>query len=669
MTSIGWKAWCGTILILVSWLFFACNPAGDPRQRPMIHQGQLDLSSWDLAEHGPIALNGEWAFYWNRLLTPTDFRDGRNDLVAGYLTVPKVWTDFEYQGKPVGGTGYGTYRLHIQLNRGDQRLGLKLLSISTAFRLWVNGQEVAGAGQVGRDETRSHPLYLPQTVYFDVDRPALDIVMQVSNFHHRRGGIWDIVELGTESQIQRLRLQGIGIALFLGGALLIMALYHFGLFALRPVERSTLYFGLACLWLSLNVVITKETAAMLFIPWEHFDLWLKLEYVSDCLYTSFFVLFFAWLFPAEFHRWVRQGALIYFTLVTAAILVLPNRLLTYTTLTNHPIFACLSLYGLIVLIRASWHGREGARWFLAGFLIFFITAVNDILHANNLIATGYFGAWGVFLLVLSQSFVLSLRFSKAFATIAEMSRLLETRVQDRTRDLDDKNIQLRQLVHILCHDLRNPLAGIQTALDLTVEDPAILPEVQPLMQTAIANGLAVIDIVRKLRALEEKKLNLELELHPLKPLIDESLLLLSNRIAAKNLQIHLAVEEQLEVMVEKTTFVNSVLNNILTNAIKFSHPHAAITVSAHRENDRIALSIKDTGIGIPAELLQNLLNMNKSSSREGTAGEIGTGFGIPLVNRLIQAYGGSMRVTSQTESPSDPSRHGTEVVLYLKSAA
>ena len=99
------------------------------------------------------------------------------------------------------------------------------------------------------------------------------------------------------------------------------------------------------------------------------------------------------------------------------------------------------------------------------------------------------------------------------------------------------------------------------------------------------------------------------------------------------------------------------MNNILTNALKFSHPQSKILIRADRKEDGLRLSVRDFGIGIPPDLLQDLFDITKATSRAGTGGESGTGFGMPLMKRFINSYGGRIEIHSREKTED----HGTEV--------
>ena len=133
-------------------------------------------------------------------------------------------------------------------------------------------------------------------------------------------------------------------------------------------------------------------------------------------------------------------------------------------------------------------------------------------------------------------------------------------------------------------------------------------------------------------------------------------------------QIQLQVEcPPLLVKAEPVALVTSVLNNLLTNAIKFSYPQSGIEIRAWTEDPWIKLRISDQGIGMPASMVLNLFDIAVRTSRPGTQREEGTGFGMPLIKEFMTAFGGGIEVESKSETES-PNDHGTQITLRFAPA-
>lgn len=229
-----------------------------------------------------------------------------------------------------------------------------------------------------------------------------------------------------------------------------------------------------------------------------------------------------------------------------------------------------------------------------------------------------------------------------------------------------QNHEQQELIHILCHDLLNSVGAVQSILNMQKMENEFSEE-DELMLMATNNAVEVIDLVKQIRSIDEEKVGIELNEFNLKELLDTSYSIVNEKLQQKNIELIIDVDESLNVIVERISFINSILNNLLTNAIKFSFSDSKIIISAQQIEQQIELSVKDFGIGMPAQLQKDIFEVEKVTTREGTNGELGTGFGMPLVKKFVLAYDGKIEVISQ-EKIAGSEEHGTEVKLFLKTS-
>ncbi len=121
------------------------------------------------------------------------------------------------------------------------------------------------------------------------------------------------------------------------------------------------------------------------------------------------------------------------------------------------------------------------------------------------------------------------------------------------------------------------------------------------------------------------------------------------------------------VLADAKILANHVFNNLISNAIKFSYPDSSIVVTVHRQGDRITIQVTDRGIGMPPELVASLFDLDAKTTRPGTDGEPGTGFGMRTVKSFMDLFGGQIEISSTPESLR-PNDHGTTVGIRLRSA-
>ena len=426
-------------LIIAYLIFFtACLNDSPRRIAPKAVSGVLDLTDWDLDNDGPLDLAGEWEFYWSQHLSPSDFLKKPAPDKTGLIQVPGYWKDNEIGGDQHPADGYATYRLNIMLNQHEESLALGMREISVAYTLYINGKQVASLGIAGKDRETTVPRQMHQVVDFEAVNSRMEVVMLVSNFHHRRGGgPWEVMRLGTAQEIRQIHERRLSLDLFLFGSLFIMALYHLGLFLFRKKDPSPLYFSIFCFLIASRLLTTGGRYLAHFFPHLSWELLVKLEYLSFYLAIPAFALFMHSLFPKFSKRFLRLIEVL--ALVFAGIVVFtPTRISSYTVNPYEILTILTIVYSLYVLIVSLAHRNIEALVFLVGFLILAITTINDMLHVDEIIQTGFFAPFGFFFFILSQAFLLSYRFSTAMTTVETQRKELRDTLESLKAEIVER---------------------------------------------------------------------------------------------------------------------------------------------------------------------------------------------------------------------------------------
>jgi predicted ATPase/signal transduction histidine kinase len=262
-------------------------------------------------------------------------------------------------------------------------------------------------------------------------------------------------------------------------------------------------------------------------------------------------------------------------------------------------------------------------------------------------------------------------------TNAILMKELEQKVELRTQELNIKNQELeianednKNLVRILCHDLNNTLSVFKMAVYMGEKnDPERFDfEKNKKLWSMIKNSTQtqedIINHVKDMTALRTGKTQIQLSSVSLDEIFQRAQEIFENRIREKNLQVQYQ-GGNLRVLAEPVSLSNNVFNNIISNSIKFTPKGGTIAISACEDDDFIELIIQDSGIGIPDEILGHIFRPNKQTSRPGTDGEKGTGFGMPLVKTYIDYYGGKIIIESFSKEKY-PDNPGTTIKIYLK---
>jgi PAS domain S-box-containing protein len=408
------------LLIFQLSLLSACRPNYAQKMYPEAVQGVLDLADWDFTKDGPADLRGEFEFYWLQLLDPMEFLKAAPPQGKSFIKVPSYWNNFEIEGLKVPGEGYATYRLIILLGAPKEPLALRLSEISTAYTLFLNGKKIASVGSTGKTRDTTIPGFFRHDVDFETTANQLDIIIHVSNFHHRRGGVWEIIQLGSKKDIRKIQDRKISFDFFLVGSFAIVALYYFFLFIVRKKDRSTLYFSIFCFLIAVRLFSTGERFLIHLFPKISWEFMLKLEYLSWFLAVPAFVLLMKLLFP-KFSTTALRILGVLGVAFSCIVLFTPARFFSYTVNVYEIITILTSIYCIYVVLVSFSEKRIEAVVFLLGIIILSLAVINDTLYIERIIQTGFFAPFGMFVFILLQAMLLSFRFSKALTTV-EMQR-------------------------------------------------------------------------------------------------------------------------------------------------------------------------------------------------------------------------------------------------------
>lgn len=226
----------------------------------------------------------------------------------------------------------------------------------------------------------------------------------------------------------------------------------------------------------------------------------------------------------------------------------------------------------------------------------------------------------------------------------------EEAVKKYVKDLEELITHKESILAILSHDLRSPLTGIiGTAeyLESNFEkmEKAEVKEMLRLLHKTSKDELNMLDYLvewARIKYASEAFSPTKLELSKYVKKVFETL----NEVAAVNtINLHNEIEENASVFADKKMLL-SVLQNIVSNAIKHSHKGGKITVTANIKDDKMVVQIKDTGIGMSKEIQEKLFTPQMSSLSKERKENKGAGIGLLLVKGFLEKSGGEIWVES-----------------------
>jgi signal transduction histidine kinase len=204
---------------------------------------------------------------------------------------------------------------------------------------------------------------------------------------------------------------------------------------------------------------------------------------------------------------------------------------------------------------------------------------------------------------------------------------------------------------IMAHDLRSPFTGLIGFTQLLKDDAATLErgEITQYADHIYSSAKTVLDLLNNLLQwgrMQTGSMKPALQRENLYAKINESILLLINNSEKKEISVENNINDGLFVLADNFMF-DSIMQNLLTNAIKFTPRKGVIKVSADIADGMVYISVSDNGVGIPKNTLDTIFKIDQRSSTKGTEDEPGTGLGIILCKEMVESQGGKFEIISE----------------------
>ncbi len=638
---------------------------------PTVKKGILDLTNWNLKTDGLLPLNGEWEFYPNELILPNQFIEKK----ASYYQVPSNWNSFTINGKEIGSKGFATYRLIVLFSEPQKDIALRVPEIYTSYEIFGNGELISRRGKVAKKEEEGIPEFNPEISAEPSDGfTKLEIVVLVSNYHHRRGGIAKEIQIGKILSLMEKREISIAEDLFLAGSIIIIGIYHFGLFYLRRKEKLYLYFAILCILVAIQTLISGERYFMRLFPTTHWEIMYTLDYLSTYPSLIFFTMFLRELFIEDFSIYVVRPIQIIFCF--GCLPVLFGKSILYSSL--NPYFEILIIISFIlllwILVKAGLKKREGANLILFATLGVFAAVINDILFGRNIIPTLILVPYSIFFLFFAQSFLLSIRYTGAFLKVESLSselersnRSLEEKVFARTSELYDRNFELKlakvesekaykiksEFLSNMSHEIRTPMNGVIGMANILSETEmnAIQRDYLKTITVCGETILTIINDILDLSKIESDQIRLENNSFSIEDCIKESISIVSPKLN-KDVVLGYEIASDLSLAVNgDITRLRQILLNLLGNSVKFTNSgFISIKASIKEETSDsflILFEVADTGIGISLDKQDMIFESFTQSDSSITRKFGGTGLGLTITKKLVLIMGGTIGVKSK----------------------
>ncbi len=248
----------------------------------------------------------------------------------------------------------------------------------------------------------------------------------------------------------------------------------------------------------------------------------------------------------------------------------------------------------------------------------------------------------------------------ARATVEERAQLLDRALYDQLlvqmllryasaeRELRELNELKNRFLGMAAHDLRNPLTAIRGFSQILLEmnlDEAKQREFLKSIHRSSDDMLRLVNDLLDVAVIESGKLDLRLRDADLSELTLGRIKLVAPMAEQKRIGITAAVPDREHAVLDPDRFAQ-VIDNLLTNAIKFSPPGSGIHVAMSETADAVILAVRDSGPGIAEEDREKLFGTFQKLAARPTGGEKSTGLGLAIVKKIVDAHRGSIEVVN-----------------------
>lgn len=624
-------------------LLVICVAVGANAQ--MATRGVIDLRSSDLSKVA-LPLEGEWEFYWKQLPSAQD--TGEWPTNPDYLCFPQLWNN----GRTTGGqllenTGYATYRLTVLLPSERPPLSLSLNHVYSNYRLYIDGALVAKNGQVGTTKDSSKPHWLPATLRALPKSDTMEIVVQISNFHHSKGGAREPIYLGARDIVMHSSLFNISYDLLLSGCLIMSGLFFLGLYLFGQRDKYIIAFGLFCLVFSYRFFGADNYALHILYPNIPWGLTIRLEYMALFLAPALFAVYSYTLFPRDGSLWILGGFAAFSGVLSVLTVVTPPSVFTYFVEPYLFMIILVIVYVSYVYFAAARFRRDGANYALVSTMVVFMVFMYKIyvyltLDNENRLVT-FVGFMSFFFF---QSLIMFFRVTRSLHKAKEEA-------ENASRAKSD-------FLSMMSHEIRTPMNAVIGLTNYMIDDKPKRGHVEALntLKFSAENLLVILNDILDLNKIEANRIEFESMPVDISQLVGRLKQVFERIADEKGLYIKISVDESINrhVLCDSTR-TSQVLSNLISNALKFTK-EGGVEVQVKelaRDAKHITLrfAIIDTGIGISMKDQQKIFESFTQASTSVTREYGGTGLGLTITRRLLNLQRVELQVNSEKGKGSE----------------
>lgn len=237
-----------------------------------------------------------------------------------------------------------------------------------------------------------------------------------------------------------------------------------------------------------------------------------------------------------------------------------------------------------------------------------------------------------------------------------------SRLKDVENQLRETDRRKDEFLAMLAHELRNPLAPISNSLNLLRLTDDLSPSaarVREIMEQQVHQLIHLVDDLLEVSRITRGKIELRREMVELAAVVRGAVETSRPLINAAGHQLAISLPPEPLTLHADSVRLTQVLANLLNNAAKYTDPGGQIWLTARRVGSEVMLSVRDTGVGLPAETLPHIFDLFAQVDRTLSRSQGGLGIGLTLARRLVQLHGGRI------EARSEGLGRGSEFTVHL----
>lgn len=413
------------------------------------------------------------------------------------------------------------------------------------------------------------------------------------------------------------------------------------------------------------IILFKDLFRVSFeLPLDH-PYWLKLFiHIGYLIVSGISLLIYQSIKPASSAQIGLRHKALYLTFIFI------NLYLTVgTTLVEQLLTDSMTIYIVVSLLLAMGFYLTSAASFIlyASGVLFFILFLPEVqedpevISSHGLVAIVLaFAAWYVNRIITSMNY----RQTMQLQTIQEQRdsirqhnqrlRRLNEKLRQASNNLERVNDDKNEVLQSVAHDLKNPVNGITSITELIKMDPYMqrgeLDEMVGHIRHYLDKMSKIIHNLVQKRVLDEGQLQLSVEEINISNIIEEIFRAYQQVAERKQITLQREMPEQEVLGLGDSSATYQVLDNLVSNALKFSQPNTKVTLRLQDNDNGVQIEIQDEGPGISDGDRKKLFTRYAQLSAKPTAGENSTGLGLSIVKRLVEGMGGTIRIKSEVGS-------------------